>query len=99
MRLHYDERVDAAFVDVVGSMTPGGVDYTEELDEDRNVKYDADERIVRYEFLNVRRHGVRLDDLEHHDELARVSRGAGFRERDQSTPRPVRARASQPRRA
>ncbi|MDQ3811133.1 MAG: hypothetical protein M3336_12670, partial [Chloroflexota bacterium] len=58
---------------------PGGVDYTEELDQDRNVKFDSADRIVRYEFLNVRRSGVRVNDLPHREELARLFGTAGFR--------------------
>ena len=47
-------------------------------------------------FLNARRYSVRLDDLEHRDELARVFREAGFSERNWGSPRPTtkpRARA------
>jgi uncharacterized protein YuzE len=88
MKLTYDERGDAAYVYTVGPIPPGGVDATEELDQDRNVDYDAQNRIVGYEFLNVRRYGVKLDDLEHRDELACVFREAGFSERDWGSPRP-----------
>ena len=88
MKLTYDEHVDAAYVYVAGPIPPGGVDYTEELDRDRNIDRDADGVILGYEFLNVRRYGVRLDDLEHREELARIFRDAGFAERDWSTPRP-----------
>ena len=59
------------------------VDYTERRDRDWNVDYDAGDRIIAYESLNVRRLGVRLDDLEHRAELAhlipgRRLRGAGL---------------------
>ena len=87
MNLKYSEWGDVAFVEVAEPIPPGGVDFTEELDRDRNVKYDAEDRIVGYEFLNVRRFGVRLDDLEHREDLARLFREAGFSERDWSTPR------------
>ena len=86
MKLEYDPQVDAAYVEVVGLIGPGDTDYTERLDQDRNVDYDADERILGYEFLNVRRYGVRLDDLEHRDGLARLFRDAGFAERDWGAP-------------
>ena len=86
MELRYDERADAAAVDVHGRIVPGTVDFTEELDQDRNVKYDADERVLGYRFLNVRRFGVKLDDLEHRDELRVLFREAGFAERDWGTP-------------
>ena len=88
MKLTYDEHVDAAYVCVAGPISPGGVDYTEELDQDRNVDRDAENVILGYEFLNARRYGVRLDDLKHRDELAQVFRDAGIKERDWSTPRP-----------
>ena len=60
--------------------------FTEELDQDRNVRYDADDRVIEYEFLNVCRYGVKLDDLEHRDELRALFREAGFAERDWGTP-------------
>jgi uncharacterized protein YuzE len=88
MKLTYDEHADAAYVEVAGPILPGGVDYTQELDQDRNIDRDADDEILGYEFLNVRRYGVRLDDLEHRDKLAQIFREAGFRERDWSTLRP-----------
>jgi uncharacterized protein YuzE len=88
MKLMYDEQVDAAYVEVAGPIKPGGVDYTEELDQDRNIDRDADEAILGYEFLNVRRFGVRLDDLEHRAELTQIFRDAGFSERNWSPPRP-----------
>ena len=86
MELRYDERADAAAVDVHGRIVPGTVAFTEELDQDRNVRYDPDDRVLGYRFLNVRRYGVRLDDLEHRDELRALFREAGFSERDWGTP-------------
>ena len=86
MHLQYDETVDAASVEVIGPIPRGGVAFTEELDQDRNVRYDADDRVIEYEFLNVRRFGVKLDDLEHRDELRALFREAGFAERDWGTP-------------
>ena len=86
MNLKYDQHVDAAYVEVAGPIPPGGVDANERLDQDRIVDYDASDQIVGYEFLNVRRHGVRLDDLEHRDELRALFREAGFAERDWSAP-------------
>ncbi len=82
MELRYDPTVDAAFVYVAGQIVPGTIDFTDELDQDRNVKNDADDRVLAYEFLSVRRLGVKLDDLEHRDELRALFRDAGFRERD-----------------
>ena len=74
MKLDYDPQADAAFVYVDGPIPPGGVGFTEPLDQDRLLRYDADGQIIAYEFLSVRRRGVRLDDLEHREELARVFR-------------------------
>ena len=88
MKLTCDEHVDAAYVEVAGPIQPGGVDYTEELDQDRNVDRNANDVILGYEFLNARRYGVRLDDLDHRDELAQVFRDAGFNVRDWSAARP-----------
>ena len=88
MKLRYDAEVDAAYVEVSGPIAPGSVEYTEELDQDRNVDRDAEDEILGYEFLNAKRYGVRIDDLEHRDELARIFREAGFGERGWSTPRP-----------
>jgi uncharacterized protein YuzE len=84
MKLTYDPHVDAAYVEVRGSIPDGGSDSTERLDADRNVDYDADDRIVGYEFLNARRFGVRLDDLEHRAELAALFKEAGSQELDWS---------------
>ncbi len=89
MKLQYDSTADAASVEVDGPTTPGRTAYTEELDQDRIVDFDADERVIQYEFLNVRRLGVRLDDLTHRDQLARLFAEAGFRERTWSTPSPA----------
>jgi len=89
MQLDYDERGDAAFVYLDGPLTPGRVDGTEQLDQDRFIRFDAEDRILAYEFLGVRRYGVRLDDLEHRDELRRLFREAGFAERDWGSPRPA----------
>jgi uncharacterized protein YuzE len=86
MKLRYDAQVDAASVEVRGPISPGSVDATEPLDEDRLVHYDSNDEIIEYEFLNVKRYGVRLDDLEHREELAALFREAGFQERDWSTP-------------
>jgi hypothetical protein len=95
MKMEYDPRADAASVEVRGPIEPGDVADLEILDQDRNVRYDAQGRPVEYEFLNVKRHGVRLDDIvdpEHRQELARLFREAGFRERDWGSPRPTSKR-------
>jgi uncharacterized protein YuzE len=86
MKLQYDQTVDAAYVDVLELTPPGEVALTERLDQDRNVDYDAAYRIIGYEFLNVLRYGVRLDDLDHREELTRLFAEAGFHERDWGAP-------------
>lgn len=89
MQLDYDERGDAAFVYLNGPLVPGSVDGTEQLDQDRLIRFGMGDRVLAYEFLRVRRYGVRLDDLEHRDDLRHVFREAGFSERDWSTPLPA----------
>lgn len=90
MKLEYDPVVDAAYVYVAGPIAPGAVDGTEPLDQDRHIDFDADDVILGYEFLNVRRYGVKLDDLEHREELAKLFHEAGFVERDWGYPIPTR---------
>jgi hypothetical protein len=90
MRLRYDPRVDAAAVEVRPPISPGGVDATNRLDADRVVHDNADDEIVEYELLNVKRFGVRLDDLEHREELTRPFAEARFVERDWGHPIPTR---------
>ena len=82
MKLEYDPQADAASVLVSGPDVPGRRDALDRLDADRLIHYDAADDIIEYEFLNVRRYGVRLDDLEHRAELAALFAEAGFRERD-----------------
>ena len=91
MQLKYDPQVDAASILVDGPIVPGGDHHKEQLDADRFVRYsDVDGSILQYEFLNVRRFGVRLDDLEHREELARLFKEAGFHERDWGHPTPTK---------
>ena len=90
MDLKYDPTVDAASVVVRGPIEPGGDHHKERLDLDRFIRYrDSDEAVIEYEFLNVKRFGVRLDDLPDRDELARLFKDAGFSERDWSHPIPT----------
>lgn len=87
MELRYDSQVDAAAVVMGKPIEPGGDHHKEQIDEDRLIRYsDIDGSILEYEFLNVRRFGVRLDDLEHREQLAALFREAGFQERDWSDP-------------
>jgi hypothetical protein len=81
MRLRYDPTVDAAFASTGDDIRPGQIAANEKPDEDRRIVYDVDDRILGYEFLNVRRWGVRLDDLPHGEELARLFAAHGFRVR------------------
>jgi hypothetical protein len=84
--LRYDDTVDGANVLMRPSIGPEDIEDSERLDEDRIVRYGADGHALMYSFLNVRRYGVRLDDLEHRAELAALFRAAGFQERDWSHP-------------
>ena len=91
MQLKYDPQVDAASVLVSGPIVPGGDHYKDRLDADRFVRYrESDGAVLEYEFLNVRRFGVRYDDLEHREELARLFKEAGFQERDWGHPTPTK---------
>jgi hypothetical protein len=86
MRLIYDQKGDSAAVLVDGEIGPEDTADVRELDTDRIVRYDADDRPIEYQFFNLRRYGARVDDLEHRDELARLFREAGFELRTWSTP-------------
>lgn len=91
MELRYDPQVDAASVLLGVPIVPGGEHHKEQIDADRLVRFsDTDGSILEYEFLNVRRFGVRLDDLEHREALAALFRDAGFQERDWSHPIPTK---------
>ena len=72
MMLKYDPKADAAYVYVAGEIPDGGVDHTEDVSRgdcyERGIDYDAEGRILGYEFLNVSL-GVDLSDLPHRDEL------------------------------
>lgn len=91
MELRYDPEADAASVLVHGPIEPGGKHHKDRLDADRFIRYsDEDDAIIQYEFLNAKRYGVRLDDLEHRAELADLFREAGFQERDWGHPIPTK---------
>jgi hypothetical protein len=91
MELCYDPKVDAASVLVCGPIEPGGDHHKDRIDADRFVRYrDSDNAIIQYEFLNVKRYGVRLDDLEHREELEALFREAGFQERAWVHPIPTK---------
>lgn len=86
MELKYFEQGDSAIVLTAGEIGPDDTADVRELDCDRIVRYDAAGRAIEYQFFNVRRHGVRLDDLMHRAELTSLFREAGFPERDWSEP-------------
>ena len=90
MKLGYDPRADAAAVLVSGPDVPGRRDALDRLDVDQLIHYDADDCIIEYQFLNVRRYRVRLDDLEHGAELTALFAEAGFHKRDWGHPIPTR---------
>jgi hypothetical protein len=86
MELIYDQQGDSAAVLTNGEIGPENTADVQEQDSDRIVRYDADGRIIEYQFFNVRRYGVRLNDLADRDELAALFRAAGISERDWSQP-------------
>jgi hypothetical protein len=86
MDIRYDEQGDSAAVLIQGEIGPNDTADVQQLDSDRIARYDARGNVIEYQFFNVRRHGVRLNDLTHHAELARLFEAAGIRERDWSQP-------------
>ena len=86
MRLIYDRKGDSVAVLVEGEIGPDDTADVRQLDADRIVRYDADGRPIEYQFLDAMATGVKLDDLEHRDELAQLFREAGFTERTWSAP-------------
>ena len=86
MRMNYDVDGDSAAVLVIGEIGPNDTADVRQIDSDRIARYDAADQVIEYQFFNVRRHGVRLDDLEHREQLAAIFHDAGIPERDWSTP-------------
>jgi hypothetical protein len=82
MHMAYEEKMDVARVRIRPTIAPEDVADSERLDADRLVRFDADGHPLTYEFLNARRFGVRVDDLENPATLAAMFREAGFVERD-----------------
>ena len=77
-KLSYDRQGDAAFVYVSGPLAPGSIGRTKQLDQGRLIQFERDDLVLAYELLGVRRFGVRVDDLEHRDELRAIFRDAGI---------------------
>jgi uncharacterized protein YuzE len=73
MRLEYDPRGDIAYIAVSGAGADDAVHRTERVgttDEyERGIDYDANGRIVGYEFMNASR-GLNLEGLPHRDDIA-----------------------------
>jgi hypothetical protein len=86
MMLRFDEHGDAAAVLTDGEVGPDDTADVRWLDSDRIARYDEDGRVIEYQFFNVRRYGVRIDDLDRRHELASLFRDAGIQERDWSVP-------------
>jgi|SRR3954447_977578 len=86
MKLIYDSKADSVAVLVQGEIGPDDTADVRQLDVDRIVRYDQDDRPIEYQFFNARQLGVRLDDLMHRAELISLFREAGFLERDWSEP-------------
>jgi len=89
MHMTYDEKTDVARVRVRPTIAPEDVADSERLDADRFVRYDADGHPLTYEFLNARRFGIRVDDLEDRAALTALFCEAGFVERDWGHPIPT----------
>jgi hypothetical protein len=94
MKLKYFERTDSAIVLTRGEIGPDDTADVRELDADRIVRLGVDGRAIEYQFFNVRRLGVRLNDLESSEDrlaLTGLFREAGIQERTWSTPVQVTA--------
>jgi YD repeat-containing protein len=79
MKIEYDPRGDAAYVTAGAEVVPGSIADNERFGEDRRVDYDAEGRVLGYEFLNVRRFGVDVAGLPHADKVAAAFKARGFR--------------------
>ena len=82
MRLEYDPRGDIAYIQM-GPPAGSIVDHTERVGEsdeyERGIDYDADGRIVGYEFMNASR-GLELDGLPDRERIAAfIASVAGLR--------------------
>jgi hypothetical protein len=86
MKLVYDAKADSVAVLVHGEIGPADTADVRQLDVDRIVRYDEDDRPIEYQFFNARRLGVRLDDLMRRAELTILFRKARFTERNWSEP-------------
>src|SRR6187551_3375219 len=86
MVMRYDQQGDAAAVLVNGEIGPNDTVDVRQLDSDRIARYDAAGQVIEYQFFTVRRHGVRLEDLEHREQLAVLFHEVSIPERDRSTP-------------
>ncbi len=86
MELIYHQQGDSAAVLVRGEIGPDDTADVRQLDNDRIVRYGADGLPIEYQFFDARRLGVRVDDLEHADELALLFHGAGIHLRTWSDP-------------
>jgi uncharacterized protein YuzE len=67
MRIEYDPKADTVYV----KLREGAEVYGEDIDSNRGIDYDAEDRPVGVEFLNVSG-GVDVDDLPEQQELARL---------------------------
>jgi hypothetical protein len=86
MDLIYHQQGDSAAVLVHGEIGPDDTAEVQQLDNDRIVRYGEHGHPIEYQFFNARRLGVRVNDLEHADELSRLFDGAGIPQRTWSDP-------------
>jgi uncharacterized protein YuzE len=73
MRLSHDPDADALYI----YLREAPVAFTESLDHRRNIDYDADQKPIGIEVLNVSK-GVNVADLPEHDAVVRVLREHGI---------------------
>ncbi len=86
MKIEYDRRGDVAYATVGPAIEPGTIAAVERFGEDRRVDYDAEGRVLGYEFLNVRRFGVDVAGLPYADEVAAAFKAAASASRRASAP-------------
>lgn len=96
MVVKYDQDAAAVYVSVADPIQESGVSRTQDVSRgdqyERGIDYDAEGRILGYEFLNVSR-GVDLAGLPHRDELTVLfKRVRGMHAPAATSLAPIRAR-------
>ncbi len=78
MDFEYTRSADALYVGFDDRYVAYTIDISRNGYYERGIDYDAEDRILGYEFLNVS-HSVDLSDLPHRDELATLFAERGIR--------------------